>query len=1157
MRLSRLELSGFKSFADPVTLPYQDGITAIVGPNGCGKSNISDAVRWVLGEQRVRLLRGSRMDEVIFQGSVKRRPVNIAEVSLVFENDDGMLPVTYNEVVITRRLSRSGQSEYLLNREPVRLRDVQDLLRGTGLGSDAGVVIEAQMIDRLLSDRAEERRSLFEEAAGIGLYRDRKAATERRLERTAEDLQRLEDVINEVQTQVRSLARQRGKAERYVKLTDERFALVMTLTRLELAEIDAERAGLSARADALRQRIPEQRQQLADRSRAREGRVQERGAAETRRTELERRLAETRIALSALEGDLARAAERLQEAAERRTRALAEREQTKDRAARAAQALEAALDERRAAETARRAVQTELDLRTASEQEVKDRLARQRESVRQLEVALQERAEALRALQGERAALERDLEELHTLESQAAAHRSETEREHEAAAAEHARATDLVATRERDAVGAERDLESARDTLAAARERERQLREERRRLHDLVAQQTARRQALEDLERNREGLAPAARALLEHAGRLGDGTVLGPLSDYLRATAAEARAAEYFLADWLHAVLVRDQAAVESIREWHAAHRPGPLLLLPVHPGPEAGPSDPLPAGLEVTAPARAWVAALLAGHATVAGEAPAVRRPNGSVYLPAAEVSGPLRRKAELEDLTRALEEGSRKLAELERAIEAAVTAHAEAEQSLAVATEQHGRARGGLREAQGALDEASRRILRAERERSEAAAALGRVRERLADRQTRLRRAGDDAATGEAERARLEDALQAERTSLAELESAQESARERRVHWQVEEAQVSAREEAALERERHARAELDGASTEQSALERELAELERTSGVLEERRAQWADAAAERRAAVLELEQAVATAEAAVRGADAALAEDEEALERGRAQLEALSEELHGVELELTALDGKRRGLVERVEAEWHEPIEVLLADAPSVEGDPDALRAEAERLAQAIADLGPVNPLAVQEHAEETKRLEFLTSQRDDLVAARQSLEQALREIDETARAMFVETFAAIRANFQRVFHTLFEGGECDVRLTDESDPLASEIEIHAAPRGKRTQRIHLLSSGERALVAISLLFSIYLTKPSPFCVLDEVDAPLDDANVMRFVRLLEEFKQDTQLIVITHNPRTMQVADAVYGVTMQEPGISTIVGVRLGEVQSSVA
>jgi chromosome segregation protein len=215
-----------------------------------------------------------------------------------------------------------------------------------------------------------------------------------------------------------------------------------------------------------------------------------------------------------------------------------------------------------------------------------------------------------------------------------------------------------------------------------------------------------------------------------------------------------------------------------------------------------------------------------------------------------------------------------------------------------------------------------------------------------------------------------------------------------------------------------------------------------------------------------------------------------------------------------------------------------------------DLETLESEASRIVAALDSIGPVNPLAVEEHAEETKRLDFLTSQRDDLVSARQSLIQAIREIDGTARTMFVETFTAIQANFSKVFQTLFGGGECELRLASPDDPLESEIDIHAAPRGKRTQRIHLLSSGERTLVAVSLLFSIYLTKPSPFCLMDEVDAPLDDANVGRFTRLLEEFKSDTQFLVITHNPRTMQAADAVYGVTMQEPGVSTIVGVRLG-------
>ncbi len=396
----------------------------------------------------------------------------------------------------------------------------------------------------------------------------------------------------------------------------------------------------------------------------------------------------------------------------------------------------------------------------------------------------------------------------------------------------------------------------------------------------------------------------------------------------------------------------------------------------------------------------------------------------------------------------------------------------------------------------------------------------------------------------------------MERHQTALADLESAQEAARERRVHWQVEEAQVSAREQAAVERESRAQAALDEARSSSRQLDAELSGIEESLRTLTQQRNEWTDRLAERRVAVQEMEDAAQAAETALGAAAAMVTAEERALDEQRQGLERLGDELHRLEIELTEAGGKRQALVERMEAEWHKPLNALLAEAEEVEGDAGTLRAEAEQLAQELERLGPVNPLAVQEHAEEKQRLDFLEGQREDLVQARASLVQALKEIDETARELFLDTFGAIRENFRSVFQTLFDGGECDVRLADEGAPLESEIVIQAAPRGKRIQRIHLLSSGERALVAISLLFSIYLAKPAPFCLLDEVDAPLDDANVMRFVRLLEEFKADTQFIVITHNPRTMQVADAVYGVTMQEPGVSTIVGVRLGAHEAAV-
>ena len=1158
MRLTRLELSGFKSFADGVDLEFEDGITAIVGPNGCGKSNISDAVRWVLGEQRARLLRSARMEDVIFQGSAKRRPINVADVSLVFDNSDGVLPVAYHEVVVTRRISRSGQSDYLLNQSPVRLRDVQDLLRGTGLGSDAGVVIEAQMIDRLLSDRTEERRSLFEEAAGIGLYRDRKASTERRFERTAADLQRLDDLINEVQTQVRSLARQRGKAERHHKFTADRFAIVLTLTRKDLAEFERRNANLEQRREELRVRIPAERERVASGERQRETRVQERAAAEASRTELERRLATTRVELERLEGDLKIAGQRLEHASERRTRAQEERAEADTRAIQAERELEAAAAERESAVAARNSVQTELDLRSASEDEARERLGQQRQRVRDIESSLQREAEALRALAGERTALEQDLEELRRQETDSRARLQEGRSEHESALRELDAARSAHTEREREEREATAGLERSRHSLAAAREHEAALRAERRELDEAIAQLGARKEALAELERRREGLAPAAQALLSAREQFDEGAILGPLSDFLSVPAERATLAEHLLADWLHAVLVRDDQAVEQVRQWHGTAQPGPLVLLPVESGPlrAGGGAAPVPE-LEAVEPAASWVAALLEGSEALDDAGNLIRRASGAVYLPARDGSGPLSRRAELDQLARQLDDADHQLAQLTQRTQVAAAEHQRAEDELETATERSTRARSALRDAQGASDEASRRLHRAERERTDAEQSVSRLGDRVAEREARLQTVTEELAAGQDARSRLAEDLERQQAALGDLESAQEAARERRVHWQVEEAQVSAREQSALEREARAKADLEQARSAGARLERELVEIQESTEELTRQRGEWSDTLAERRIAVQEMQDAAQAAETAVQGAGEALAAEEQSLEEARREAERLGEELHRLELELTEAGGRRQALVERVEAEWHKPIDTLLAEAPEVEGDTAELRAQAERLEHQLESIGPVNQLAVQEHAEERTRLEFLEGQREDLVQARNSLIQALREIDKTAREMFLETFSAVRENFHSVFQTLFEGGECDVRLADEGDPLESEIVIQAAPRGKRIQRIHLLSTGERALVAISLLFSIYLTKPAPFCLLDEVDAPLDDSNVMRFVRLLEEFKSDTQFIVITHNPRTMQLADAVYGVTMQEPGVSTIVGVRLGAHEHSGA
>ena len=1154
MKLTKLELSGFKSFADTVTLTFEEGVTAIVGPNGCGKSNVSDSVRWVLGEQSARLLRGGKMEDVIFQGSAARRPVNVTEVSLFLDNSDGDLPIAYREVVVTRRLSRSGQSDYLLNGSPVRLRDIQDLLRGTGLGSDAGVVIEAKMIDLLLSDRAEERRSLFEEAAGIGLYRDRKHSTERRLEETAVDLQRVEDLISEVQSQIRSLARQRGKAERHAKLSEEKFTIQLTLARRLLDRLAGEAAGMEQRFAELADQLPRARQRLAEGEVAREQLARARASAEAQRTEITRRLAALQVEIGRIDGDLALAAERLANASSRRLRAAEERSHMEQRASIAAVEQGAAEEDRVSAAAEHERIRAELVSRAADEEGVRSRLSEQRATVRRLEQELQDQAQALKSLEGERAALEGELASLRERAAQSSGQLTNLRSELAASERRRDSAIETTGFLSQESRRATALAEHARHLVAEAREREAMNRADRRRAEETLAQLSARRQALEELERDRVGLAPAAAALLGARNQF-NGGVLGPLSDFVSTGQHDAELAERLLGDWMHAVLVRSAETVQEVQLWHAEQQPGALVLLPLDPGPvTASGGQPLDDRLRVEAPATDWVRVALGGSEILDVAGRVLRRPSGAIVLSgSAAPSGPLRRRAELATLAEEVAASEAALAAADLALQETVGMLSQRERSLAESTAAAEQARDAERQAISGRDDLLRLVGNLTRESVEADAQLQRLNERVTRAAQRLAEIDEALISGELTRGRLENELGSGRTLLSGLEAEQESAREQRAHWQVQEAHLAGSLRAATERLERASQIRTEAETAAHALAGELGQLEADTATLARQQTEWLESRGERQATLEELEAAISQAENELARAEGALSAAEHELTDIRKHLESAGEESHSLQVQLTEAAGTRRSIVERLEAEWHRPFDQLMEAAVFIDLDLETLQSESSRIIAALESIGPVNPLAVEEHAEESKRLDFLTSQRDDLVSARQSLIQAIREIDGTARTMFVETFAAIQSNFSKVFQTLFGGGECELRLASPDDPLESEIDIHAAPRGKRTQRIHLLSSGERTLVAVSLLFSIYLTKPSPFCLMDEVDAPLDDANVGRFTRLLEEFKAETQFLVITHNPRTMQAADAVYGVTMQEPGVSTIVGVRLGEME----
>jgi chromosome segregation protein len=1153
VRLTKLELHGFKSFADPTEMLFNNGVTAVVGPNGCGKSNVSDAVRWVLGEQRARMLRGAKMEEVIFQGSSARKAVNLAEVSLHFSNDDGGLPVPFQEVVITRRLSRAGESEYFLNRAPCRLRDIHDLVRGTGLGADSGVVIESRMIDALLSDRPDDRRELFEEAAGVGLYRDRRRSTERSLEQTTADLSRLDDLVNEVTSQVRSLLRQRKRAERHGEITTRRFAVELTLASREMAAWKDELGQLDARLAELRTRAPASQQKVTEAEHARDAAHAARAAAEARRHERDKIVGDAREALLTLQGEIAVAEERHRNALARRTRAEQERSEGAALGERVVAEYASAREEEERTDGALHEAVTALQQHVGAEEESRGAVAAGRSTLERAETQVRELSDRLRRLELEREGAERELADV--------AQRSHTlAAEHERLAAQQRLAErDLAIADERLAVAtaaaadADAALAAAHDAARDWRETDAAARAEVRRVEEEHAGMHGKLSALEGLERERVGLAPAAARLLRDRDQFGAGAVLGPLSDYIGADAATALLVERFLGPSVHAVVVRDRAAADAVRRWHAQVNPGPLLLLPLDAkGTSSGGADAgaLAGLVQTDGPVRAWVSTLL-GHVHAEDSGSSFVDARGAVWLPGTQSgAGPLRRRAELTELRAASDAMDATRAAATAALHAAHASLQQAEAAAGAAADSATNAHREVQQAAHTRAECERAHLRATRELADAVA----LSERLGGRRDELgAKVTESIATQEREGAALAEAERSAvsaREALAEADKRQDAARESRAAAQVAHAQAQARGEVAAERRERLERERSNAELRLETLRKELDALSEDDASLERQMDAWRAELASRQHALAETEAAQAAAEAGVRTADQALADAEHALDRARHDATALSDELHHAELRHTELSGRRTAIRERLETEWRRPLDELFANYTVVEAEDDALRAEADQLRESVEQLGPVNPLAIEEHQEETKRLDFLQSQRNDLANAQISLQQAIKEIDVTAREMFLKTFEEVRSHFRHIFNTLFGGGDCDLRLENEEAPLDCDIEIHASPRGKKTQRIHLLSSGERALVALSLLFGIFLTKPSPFCLLDEVDAPLDDANVGRFVKMLNQFKTHTQFIVITHNPRTTtEAADAVYGVTMQEPGVSSLVSVRM--------
>ena len=1171
MFLYKLELQGFKSFVDKTDLLFSDGITGVIGPNGCGKTNVSDAIRWVMGEQSAKQLRGDSMEDVIFNGSPGRKPLGLAEVHLTFKNDRGLLPTEFSEVTISRRVFRSGMSEYFLNKTPCRLKDIRDLFFGTGMGSHAYSVIERQMVDNILSDNTGHRRFLFEEASGITKYKSRKKEALAKLDATEVDLTRLNDIVFEIERELRSLARQVGKARKYQRLRDQVRDLDLLLS--------------AGRVAALRQREAEAREQWQEEAVRREG-------VTAALDQLEAALNDQKLALLEIERELSTAQGGLHDREEARTRAEHQVVLLRERAA----GLTARAEEDDAESARMRERLAEVKSRETEAQKMLGELRVARDgaqlSAEQCERVLTEvEAEARR---GRNVASEHKQQSLDLFSTEAdkrgACQRLEERQRllgerRVAAGTRIAEIAQRLAVLSQSGAQGERRIESLRLGLEGSREALAAVDQELARLSAdhaaLSARLSEQRQAaaaaesrlntLLELKRSLDGVSDGVKSLLAEDDR--PQGLLGVVANAMEVPARFVDALEASLGEAAAFVLAEDRAAFERAVAVLRTLDSGRATVLDLSTL-SAGALPELPKGVLGRASElvrcedryRPLVDRLLGAVAVVGSAADAERLAlasegglrfvslGGEVWERGRVRAGSARNLGGLLHRETQIRELSGEIAEQSLTIEGLDSERGALEMRRGAKLAERERAEAALDAARTALETARREHDSAAREAQWATAETDERRREAAAIESELETLGRALQDARADHAAYQQELDQARERLADLDGTVRALEARR-------------DEAALTAHTAREALLD-LSRQLGECESQWARAEQTRRELEAGLEQRAHDATEARTRVAEIEAETSGLSSGLSGllesetsqrdrvvelqrrmqAMRAQVQDGEGTARQkRFEQTELGELLHQIELDRVQVQAELERTFERLKAEYE-----LHPDAwtpqPAPQGfDEVRSSAELEEMRTRLRGLGTVNLLALEEYSKKKERWQFLTQQREDLNSARAQLLEAIQKINVTASQLFTETFGKVQEHFREIFRTLFEGGDCELRMVGE-DPLECEIEIAAKPRGKHLQSISLMSGGERALTAIALLFALYLVKPSPFCLLDEVDAPLDDANVERFLRMLERFSKRTQFVVITHNKKTMEAANCLYGVTMQELGISKLVSVK---------
>lgn len=1166
MYLSKLELVGFKSFPRKTALLFDEGITAIVGPNGCGKSNIIDAIRWAIGEQRASVLRSDKMENVIFNGTGQRKPLGMAEVSLTIENTKGILPTEYREVTISRRLFRNGDSEYLLNKTQCRLKDIVELFMDTGMGANAYSVIELKMIETILSDRSGDRRLLFEEAAGVTRYKQRRKEALRKLEATAGDLERVNDILREVSKKVTSLERQAGKAEEYKGLESRRKELDIELLEREYASTLDRIAPLEANLNDAKSARSQLDAQLAREELALRELEKEQGEIESALAEANKDLAAATNQIAQLEQDRAVASERRNAA----TNAIERAQRDEEEARGAIHALE---QDREEVENSLVEIREQLKSAQYDYEELegqigieRDELNRRRGSVKGSQEEVVGVLNRIADLRGEEERARARVENLMRMLERYEAEDEETREERD-------RAAEIIASLNVEVEEAEARLAEARDAFTGGQEEKNTLRrridEVNAQVADLRDEINTRRSKIEFLT----GLVDQDEAVRYLVGsdewnapdKQTVADVISTQPEYVKAIAAALGDASHYL------IVPSFTDASRGMQLLHAEEKGRATFVcldrLPAVTSP-ASLSDPRVLGraselCRSDARYEALRHFLLEDTVIVRDVEDAIALTGQGSILQAVTLEGVLvrsggivrgggratnedaafGRKERIETLSREMTEGEERLAALRGEIAELTRTHdaidlgalsdgvRQAQQGLGTLEKRRAQAEYEREYAEDLLQEHQE-----ERERGEGELAeLNTISEGIAPRREALlgeqRRLEEEAvALGkeleEFERAFIELNTELNRRKIAfvELQGEEKTARS-------ELARIKRDHEAAESTIRRAVAEVQGATDRLEELATAITEYEERLIVfrseLEDARKTHAD---------------VSAAQSAKREE---IARHAETLRAERKGYEDSVELAHDLEIRIGELKAKAEGLVERAREELELELVRKEFDAENLTPMGD-LREELRQIKGRIKMLGNVNLLAYEEWQKENERLTFIKQQVEDLGKAEKDLITTIAEINDTAQRKFLETFEQIRTNFRDLFQTLFyEGDEADLIIEDETnDFLEARIEIVAKPRGKRPHSIDLLSGGEKTLTAIALLFAIYLVKPSPFCILDEVDAPLDDANIERFIKLIRRFDKETQFIIVTHNKKTMAAADTVFGVTQQEDGISEI-------------